>query len=381
MNSISHTGGIERVTVVKANALAAIDGNEVYVIVTDHRHGVGPSVHLSPLVHLVDLDVDYYDEDWKSKLHILKGVFVKRRVHKRRLAEVMKTIAPNVVISVGQAEKYMLPEIKGCSICIRELHYRKDFRRHAVASRSVFDKIAAFLSDFYDYRCKIGNYDRIVTLTHEDRALNWSERDRVSVIPNPLTFNGTSVSSLTDQKIVAFGRLTAQKNFSSLIRAFRIVAERHPDWQLEIYGDGDEHSLLQTLITEQRLDKHVHLHGSTPHVQEKMLGASIFVLSSRFEGLPLVLLEAMSCGLPVVSYACPCGPSDIITDGEDGFLVPVGDERMLAEQICYLIEHPDRRAEMGAAALKKSEQYRPEKIVPMWMDLFERLLQEKQNKC
>lgn len=125
----------------------------------------------------------------------------------------------------------------------------------------------------------------------------------------------------------------------------------------------------------------MYLCGNTSQVQEKMCDSSIFVLSSRFEGLPLVMLEAMSCGLPVVSYDCPCGPKDIITDGVDGFLVPTDDEQMLAEKICYLIENPNIRTQMGTAALKKSENYHIDKIIPMWMSLFERLIAEKRNKC
>lgn len=380
LNSISHVGGIESVTVAKANALAD-SGNEVYVIVTDHIDGAGLSAGLSSSVHLVDLGVNYYDDDWKSKWNVLKGFFVKRREHKRRLAEALQAIAPDVVISVGQSEKYMLPEIKGGWVSVREQHYPKDFRRRAAASRSVFYKIAACISDFYDYRCKIGEYDRIVVLTNEDRTANWGKTDKVSVISNPITFRSGAVSPLTAFKVVAVGRLAAQKNFLSLIRAFRMVADRHPDWTLEIYGDGSEREMLQNAISELGLEKSVSLCGKTTEVRQKMLETSCFVLSSRYEGMPLVMLEAMSCGLPVVSYDCPCGPKDIITDGVDGFLVPAGDERMLAERICRLIENPELRAGMGASALAKSENYRIENIVQMWTELFERLSAEKGKKC
>ena len=368
---------MESVTVAKANALVAVEGNEVYIVVTDHKHGTGPSACLDSSVQVVDLDVNYYDDDRRSEFHVLKGFFIKRRLHKRRLAVALSLIDPDVVISVGQSEKYMLPEMKGQWVSIREMHYTKDFRRYAAASRSVFYKIAARISDFYDYRCKIGRYDRIVVLTNEDRTANWRETDKVSVIPNPVTFRSEVVSPLAACKVVAVGRLTAQKNFSSLIHAFRTVADRHPDWTLEIYGDGDERDMLQNLINELKVEKSVRLCGKTAEVQQKMLEASCFVLSSKYEGLPLVMLEAMSCGLPAVAYACPCGPRDIITDGVDGFLVSEGDERMLAERICCLIEIPKLRAEMGAAALAKSENYHVDKIITMWQRLFERLLNEK----
>ena len=381
LNSISRVGGTENVVVTKANALAETAGVEVFIIVTDHEEGMGAAALLSGAVHLIDLDVDYYNDDWKSKWNVLKGFFLKRRVHKRRLTKVLNEISPDIVVTVSQSEKYMLPDIKGDWVLLRELHYRKDFRSFAAASRSVFYKIAARLSDFYDYRCKISEYDHIVVLTHEDRMNNWGKNEKVSVIPNPITFRSETAAPLNSRKIVAVGRLTAQKNFASLIRAFSRVADRHPDWSLEIYGEGEEREALQRQIDGLSLEQNVCLCGNTSRVQEKMLGSSCFVLSSLFEGLPLVMLEAMSCGLPVVSYDCPCGPKDIITDGVDGFLVATGDERMLADRICGIIENPDMRAEMSAAALRKSENYRIEKIIPMWMELFKRLSDEKRVKC
>lgn len=382
LNSISHMGGIGRIAVVKANALAEIVGNEIFVIVTDHDMKSALASKLSADVRLVNLDIKYYEDDWKSQWHVLKGILFKRRLHKKRLSKVLNEIRPDVVISLGQAEKYMLPEIKGSWVTIREMHYHKDFRRLAAeTSHSMFYKISAGLSNFYDYNCKIGKYDSIVTLTQEDKVLNWKKTEKVTVIPNLLTLKNNKVSELKRKKVIAVGRLTVPKNFSSLIRAFQGVTVSHPDWVLEIYGNGSEYESLRKLIMDLRLYNNVYLCGNTMQVQEKMCDSSIFVLSSIFEGFGLVITEAMSCGLPVVSYDCPCGPKDIITDGVDGFLVSTGDEQMLAEKICYLIENPDIRTQMGAAALKKSEKYRPEKIISMWMSLFERLLAEKRNKC
>lgn len=381
LNSISYIGGIEIVTIVKANALADIIGNEVFVAITDKDSHANTVLQLSPKVKLIDLDVNYYADDWKSLWHVLKGIFVKRRLHKKRLAKALNEIQPDVVISVGQAEKYMLTEIEGNWVTIRELHYRKDFRRLTASSRSIFYKISAKLSDSYDYCYKIGQYDQVVILTQEDKALNWKRTKKVSVIPNLLTFHNNKISMLDTKKVIAIGRLSTEKNFSSLIRAFQSVADYHPDWILEIYGEGNERIILQKQITRLHLENNVYLCGNTSDVQSNMCNSSIFVLSSIYEGLPLVMLEALSCGLPVVSYDCPCGPKDIINDGVDGFLVPTGDEKMLAKRICYLIDNSDVRTKMGRAAFKKSENYHIEKIIPMWMNLFERLLAEKRSTC
>ncbi|MCI6523262.1 MAG: glycosyltransferase family 4 protein [Parabacteroides sp.] len=378
LNSIRYLGGIQRVTIVKANALADISDNEVYIIVSDNRGG--RIVHpLSPKVHLIDLDVNYYQDDWKSKWHVLKGIVVKRREHKKKLAKVLHEINPDIVISVGQSEKNMIPAISGRWVKVRELHFTKNYRWfHA---HSIFSKTLAIFGELYDYFYKIRQYDRIIVLTYEDKESHWKGYKNVSVIPNPISFSDIAANNtLEGKKVIAIGRLSALKNFSSLIRSYRIVAQKHPDWILEIYGDGEQKYNLLQLIEQFDLRKQVYLRGFTSEVQRELLNASCFVLSSDFEGLPLVMLEAMSCGLPVVSYACPCGPKDIISEGVDGFLVPVNDEQGLADRICRLIENEEMRKAMGKAARLKAEQYRIEKIIPMWMDLFNQLLKEKREK-
>ena len=376
LNSVRHIGGIGIVTITKANALADIDGNEVFLVVTDNHSGteIAP---ISPKVRVVDLDVNYYEDDWKSKWHVLKGIFVKRRLHKKRLKKVLNEIQPDIVVSLGMSEKYMLPSISqnGTYAIVREMHYSKNYRQFVASS--FFDKVMAYCGDVYDYKYFIKKYDQIVVLTNEDKELNWSEGYCISVIPNPVTFTSDALSQLNVKKVISVGRLVMQKDFHSLIRSYKGVVHKHPDWNLEIYGEGGLYNELQVLIDELELTNNVHLKGYTSQVREKMQDASCFVMSSKFEGFGLVLIEAMQCGLPCVSYDCPCGPKDIITDGKDGFLVPLGDEKTLAEKICFLIEHPDVMAEMGKAALLKAEKYSLDNIIPMWMDLFKRLLDEK----
>lgn len=377
LNSIRYLGGIQRVTIVKANALADRPENEVYIIVTDNEKGLFVE-SLSPKVYLIDLAVNYYSDDWKSKWNVLKGIFIKRREHKKRLTQELRTIKPDIVVSVGQSEKNFLAGIRGDWATVRELHFTKNYRR--LAAHSAFDKVLAVCGDIYDYWFKINAYDQIVVLTKEDKETNWRRSDRVVAIPNPVSFTTNETAKLNSKTIVSVGRLQSQKNYASLIRAFKHVADSHPDWTLEIYGDGDEKNLLQNEIASLGLADNVLLKGYTADVSRKMLDASLYVCSSKFEGLPLVLVEAMSCGLPIVSYACPCGPKDIITEGKDGFLVPVNDEQALADRMCYLIENEDRRKEMGKAAKMTSRKYEVENIVQLWMDLFNSLKTSKNGK-
>lgn len=374
MNAICYAGGMEMVTICKANALAEVAGNEVFIIVTDNQRDFRPTP-LSPKVRVVDLQVNYYDDDWKSRWHFLKGMFVKRRTHKKRLAKELRQIQPDIVVSVGYAEKNFLPSIHGEWKTIKEQHFASDYQ--ILIAKTPLQNLIARAIKLYN-RYKARQYDKIVLLTQEDKQLNWRDTPRTTVIPNPITFpTDSAVSTLQERRIVTVGRLVSEKNFTSLIRAFAAVARKHPDWMLDIYGEGSEKAALQQQIKQTDMENNICLRGYTNNVREKMLHASGFVLSSLYEGFGLVLVEAMSCGLPVVSYACPCGPRDIISEKEDGFLVPVGDEQALTNRICKLVEYRELRLRMGKAAKEKANKYRLDKIIPMWMDLFHSLLSNK----
>ena len=377
LNSIRYLGGIQRVTIVKANALAEVPGNEVYILVTDNKNGI--LVHpLSPKVHLIDLDVNYYLDDWKSKWNILKGIFIKRHKHKKKLTQALHKINPDIIISAGQSEKNMIPTITGNWIKIRELHFTRNYRQ--LHARSTFEQIVACIGDFYDYHYKIKGYDHIVVLTQEDKKDNWDDQPHVSVIPNPISFtNNHILAELEEKKAITIGRLSYPKNYKSLINVWKIVTDKHSDWLLEIWGAGEAYKTLNQRIISLGLQNNIFLKGYTNDVSLKLAESSLFILSSIFEGFGLVIIEAMSCGVPVVSYACPCGPQDIIADGHDGFLVPVNNEKVLADRICRLIEDKELRKEMGKAARLKAEQYDIKNIIPMWMELFNQLINEKRK--
>ena len=198
---------------------------------------------------------------------------------------------------------------------------------------------------------------------------------RVVPIPNAVPELGDFTARLDAKVVVAVGRLTMQKGFDRLIPAFRQVADRHPDWQLRIFGNGEKHKALRRQIAEEGLKGVVHLKGKTTKVGRELSRSSIYALSSRFEGFGIVLVEAMSVGLPPVSFDCPRGPSDIIDHGTDGLLVPDGDVDGLADAISTLIEDPGRRYKMGAAAREKAQRYSLDLIGPQWEDLFRDLWQ------
>lgn len=373
VNSIRYIGGIQRVTVVKANALADIPGNEVYIVATDNK--AGPETHkLSPKVHLVDLDINYYDRDQERSFLAGNMVyFAKCAKHKKALRNTLKQLNPDVVISVGMSEKYMLTSMKNRTWkIIREFHCEKNYRTKYATS--LFGKIQGLVSDFYEFHFIDKKFDKIVVLTHEDKESNWQGWDNVAVMPNPVAFKCDEPSSLNEKVVISMGRLHHVKNFSSLISAFSQVVKKHPDWILRIYGDGELKQALHDQINQAGLQDNVFLMGFSNDMATALRRSSIFAFSSLVEGFALVIVEAMECGLPVVSYQCPCGPKDIITDGKDGFLVQVNDEQMLAEKICSLIEDEDLRRQMASEAKLRAQHYHVENIAQQWMALFNEVI-------
>lgn len=375
INSISHMGGIARVVVEKANALAAIEGNEVWIAYTDvdekHPEPVSP---LDKRVRTIDLMIRYYAKDQLGLYYRIESATRLRHRHKKALEKALAPIKPDVIISVGQSEKYLVPSLKlPCNpALVREFHYAKNYRKYV--SASFIGRIKAWLTDLYDYGWKIRRYDAIAVLTHEDFNRNWSKSkigNKVHVIPNPLTGGkGSLPSDLSSKTVVTVGRVAYQKNHESLIRVWSIVTKRHPDWKLYIYGDGDLYPNLKAQITSMGLTENVFAPGAVRNASELLAQSSIFVLTSRYEGFPLVIPEAYAAGIPTVSYKCPCGPNDIITDGVDGYLVEAGDEATMADRICRLIEDESLRKQMGEAALKSCERFTPQKVAGMWMNLF-----------
>lgn len=370
-DSICYPGGIQTVTITKANALSKIEGNEVWIIVTDNKRE--PIENIEKNVHLIDLDINYYEDDYKSKWHILKGIFIKRKQHKNKLRNILNDIGPDIIVSTGTSEKFFLPNIKINSNpqFIREIHFTRNYR--SLNARNLFEKISAKIGDFIDYKLSIKRYNSIVVLTEQDKNENWENNKKIIAIPNPIKSLPYKTSTIENKKVIAAGRLTHQKNFASLIRSWNSVVNNHPDWSLEIYGNGAEYNNLLTLISNLKLEKHVFLKGHSYNILEEMANASIFTLTSTFEGFGLVIVEAMSCGLPVISYNCPCGPKDIISDGTDGFLVPLNDEQCLAEKINLLIENEALRKQMSEAALIKSQKFTAKEVISIWMNLFNTL--------
>lgn len=362
-------GGVERVLTLKANYFAEHFGYDVTIILTEGRDK--PQFYpLSDKIKVINLDVGF-EELWTCSF--LKKIFVylkKQRIYKHRLTVELMRIRPDITISLLRREINFILDIKDGSKKVGELHVNRANYRNFEANDTNFVKRIFERYWTNSLLSQLKRLDKFVVLTREDRN-SWPELTNVKVIPDPLSFSPSSQSTLSKKRVIAVGRYVYQKGFDLLLQAWAEVEKKCTDWELVIFGDGDRTSYEQ-LSAELAL-QHCTLNGPTTDIEKEYLYSSLFVFSSRFEGFGMVLIEAMACGLPVVSFACPCGPRDIISDGIDGLLVENGSVHDLAEKLIHLIEHPAQRQCMGMKAVEKSEQYKLYRLAKDWQRLFESL--------
>lgn len=362
--------GMERVLANKAGWLAS-RGYDVLIVTTDQR-GREPAFRLDPSIRSVDLGINYEENNGGGFLNKLLRYPFKQLRHRSRLSALLKAEKADVVVSMFCNDAAFLPSIKDGSRKVLEIHFSR-FKRLQYGRRGFWALADRFRSR-NDLRV-VSRFDRFVVLTREDRGY-W-EADaalpNICVIPNARTFapaapSGTATSSAGT--VLAAGRYNAQKAFDRLIEVWKTVAPQAPGWKLRIAGDGELRQALQQQIDAAGLHDSVILGKAEGDIRDLYASADIYALTSLYEGLPMVLLEAQASGLPIVAMACKCGPRDVVTDGKDGFLVPEGDNAAMADRMLELINDPALRHRMGAAALKASDRFDEAAIMQRWTALF-----------
>lgn len=365
-------GGVERVLTLKANYFAEHFGYDITIILTEGK-GKRLFYPLSEKIKVVHLDIGF-EELWSCSF--LKKVFVylkKQRQYKKRVREELMRLRPDITISLLRREINFIDDIKDGSRKIGELHVNRANYRNFEAGDANFIKNLFAKFWMRSLVSKLKKLDHFVVLTHEDRQA-WPELPNISVIPDPLSFVPTLHSTLTEKRVIAVGRYVYQKGFDLLLQAWASIERQHPDWQLVVFGDGDRTS-YERQMEELGVDAgRCHLNGPTSNIQQEYANSSLFVFSSRFEGFGMVLVEAMACGLPVVSYACPCGPKDIVRDGEDGLLVENGNVEALASALSRLMSDESLRHSMSQAGRKNVQRFSMEQIALSWKQLFENVV-------
>ena len=364
-------GGVERVLTLTANYFAEQLGYDITIILTEGRN-LPLFYPLSDKVKVVNLDLGF-EELWHCSF--LKKVYLylkKQRQFKQKLRDELMRIKPDITVSLLRREINFITGIKDGSKKIGELHINRANYRNFDARESNF--IKSLFSKFWMKNLvgKLQQLDKLVVLTDKDKA-SWVELSNVVAIPDPLSFQPSSRSELGNKRVIAVGRYSYEKGYDMLLSAWKKVAQECSGWRLDIFGDGDKSSLEQ-LIESLNIDRDTcALHGRTSDIEKEYVDSSLFVCSSRFEGFGMVIVEAMACGLPVVSFDCPWGPGSIISDGRDGVLVENANVDALADKIIQVLSAKDYMHELAQNAVDKSKKYRLESIALKWKSLFESL--------
>lgn len=369
------SGGADRVLTDKANYLAE-HGYDV-TIITESQMGRPVVFPLSPKVKLVDMGIDF-NKQYEYNFLLRSVIYLKCiQQYKVRLKELLKELKPDIVITLMGRSLDFITSIDDGSIKIGEAHTTKAHLRsyHLLEERGGIYKILA-----KRLRTKqIANASRLsalVLLTPQD-AKDWEGITKTYVIANAIHQIPTKSGTLTNKQAIMVGRYNDAKGYDYLAEAWSIVHQKHPDWILNIYGSGELHDQVENWIKDKHLENSMIMHEPTNQIMEKYLESSICVLSSIYEGFSLVIMEAMSCGIPCVSFDSPFGPRNIIKDGEDGILVEYLNSQALAENICKVIEDEQLRKRLGEKAKQNIQRFSQDAIMKQWTDLFESLLNFK----
>ena len=374
IDTLSSKGGAERIISEKMHYMADQFNYDVSIITCFQFPDSMPNCYpLSNLVKQINLCIPSYKQ---YKCGYPERLWMKWKYYRQlcqRLEKTVNTIKPEIVIGVG----YTLADV----VCRLNCNAAKIIESHEAR---IYTKRANLLKDhsplknlYYKLsrRLYLGtiekNADVVVTLTKED-ATNWKKIKRVEIIPNFSVLPVSKQSDVDKKRVISVGRLAWQKGFDRLIDIWKIISISHPNWQLDIYGEGNQESSLRKSIKEANISN-ISIHPFTKDISNEYASSSICVLTSRFEGFCLVLLEAMQHGLPCISFDCPYGPKDLIDNERCGYIIENGNINLFADRLRFLMDHPEVRKQFGVAAINKSKSYHVDTIMKQWKSLFESL--------
>ena len=366
-HSTYNPGGMERVLLNKVTYLSALPEWEVSVVTTDQHQR--PSFYPFPeKVRMTDLEINYSDDNDKGIWKKITSYLCKRKEHKRKLTALLLKEKPDIVVSLYPSESSFIPDIKDGSKKVLELHFNKFFRIQ-YGRKGIIGLIDRWRTR-QDERI-VRSFDKFVVLTNEDKGY-WGGLPNIEVIPNAAIHVSKNYSEVKNKRVIAVGRLDYQKGFDRLIQAWKLVQHtgRFSDWKLDIFGQGEWREMLQQMIDKQGLQNTVKINPPTNAILNEYVHSSLLVMSSNYEGFGMVLVEAMSCGVPVISFDCKCGPKDIIQPGINGLLVPNGDIQALADAMMKVMEDEAYRKMLSLNARKVVDTYSEQAVMAQWIRLF-----------
>lgn len=366
-HSTCNPGGMERVLLNKVMYLSQLPGWEVSVVTTDQHQR--PSFYPFPeKVRMTDLEINYSEDNEKGAWKKITGYLRKRKEHKRKLTALLLKEKPDIVVSLYPSESSFIPDIKDGSKKVLELHFNKFFRIQ-YGRKGIIGLIDRWRTR-QDERI-VRRFDKFVVLTNEDKGY-WGDLPNIEVIPNAAIHVSKNYSEVKNKRVIAVGRLDYQKGFDRLIQAWKLVqyTGQFTDWKLDIFGQGEWREMLQQMIDEQGLQNTAKINPPTNAILNEYVHSSLLVMSSNYEGFGMVLVEAMSCGVPVISFDCKCGPKDIIQTGINGLLVPNGDIQALADAMMKVMEDEAYRKMLSLNARKVVDTYSEQAVMAQWIRLF-----------
>lgn len=351
-NGINGSGGLERVLSIKASYLVEQYGYDVSIICLN---GGG--------------EKPFYSFSDKIKIYCIpvKGNFIQYVFqYIKGLQRIVREIKPDVISVCDDGLKgFFVPRILGVRIPILyERHVSKliELPLNANCILKLKTRLKWFLMNYL-----AANFDAFVILTEGNRK-EWEHLKNLHVISNPNTFDSDLKADLSNKKVICVGKISIQKGQDMLAQVWEQVVKEFPDWELHNYGKFDA-----SILCQENLPTNMFLHPPVKEIASKYLDSSIYVLPSRYEGFGMVLIEAMSFGIPCVAFNCNYGPSDIISNGVDGILVETGNINDLAQKIIFLIGNQGARFSMGSKALENVQRFLPESIMEQWDELFNSL--------
>ncbi len=370
IHSTYNPGGMERVLLNKVRYLVAKGGYEISVVTTDQK-GL-PSFYPFPEeVKMTDLDINYTDDKFKDPLTKITGYFRRKKLHKQRLTAYLKEAKADIVISLYPCESSFIPSIKDGSKKILEFHQCKLVR--LCYDRKGIIGLTDRIRTRMDERM-VRKFDRFVVLTEEDKDY-WGDLPNILVIPNAALAIPDKKSDLSAKRVIAVGRLDHQKAFDRLIKAWSLISPANRSgWRLDIFGQGEWENMLKNMINELGLSDSVRVNRPTQSIFDEYAASSFLAMTSHYEGFPMVMIEAMACGLPVVTFDYPCGPKDIITDGVDGLIVKDGDLKAFADAMGKLMGDENLLKTLASNAPKVVDRYSETKVMEQWENCFRSIL-------
>lgn len=357
-DALTIRGGLERVLTDKANWLSEEAGYEIHILTANQGNHPIAYPLASHIIH-TDLDIQFYRQYQYTGMNRVLVNRKLRKMFRKRLNNQIEIFAPDVIV------------------CMR-LDYLNDIVKVKENTPLVFESHSSKIGYHFDesglirkwqiklWQRGVRNANITVALTQGD-AHEWKSLiPNVSVIPNIVHLNDMGrFSDCTNKRAIFVGRLVEQKCLPDLIKVWRIVNSRNPDWQLDVFGDGQIDSIPEIKL---------FVHPPTDNIMSEYINSSMLLMTSVYEPFGLVLPEAMSCGLPVVAFDCPYGPADIITDGVDGFLIKNRNIDLFVQRVDQLVCSYELRQQMGLAGIQSSQRYQASRIMPQWKALFESLI-------